>query len=254
MNNPDNYNFNDGSTERITMSGQANWDPTQSISFKSSSTFLFSMSVMWADLNKDFTYPDWPRAKISATECGLYLCIKELSTDTKNGTLTETSKEIAATREVGSYQDIGAPTEQSLEIRALYDDAKRSDLQIRMPHDSLSLSHFDYVNVSQSAIKGLIWYFNNAFDDGSLWAQLPDPETRTIHMQQLVPSITGLVRLVPDTHRNDRIGIIAINSKRLNPRKLLPQTFVVLLELLINQSLPVDMCHLSTTQRQNHDL
>ncbi|KAL9107826.1 MAG: hypothetical protein Q9227_007341 [Pyrenula ochraceoflavens] len=203
MNNPDDYTFGDGSTERITMTGQANWDPKQSISFKNSSTFLFSMSVMWANLDKDYKYPDWPRTNVSATECSLYLCVKNFDTHITNGTLTENSTEIASVREMNSYQPLGALVDSTPAIEPLYDwnqTLERTDLQIRLPRNSSTLNQFDHVNVSQPAVEGLVWYLNHAFDDGSLWGKIPVPDLRTIDMLQLIPNITGLVRLVPGTH------------------------------------------------------
>jgi hypothetical protein len=72
----------------------------------------------------------------------------------------------------------------------------RTDLQIKSPNNASLPNEF---NISQPAVRGLIWYLNRAFDDGSMWAKIPDPKTRVINSKQLMPNVTGLVRLVPGT-------------------------------------------------------
>ncbi|KAI9657440.1 MAG: hypothetical protein M1821_003122 [Bathelium mastoideum] len=198
MNNPNNYAFSNGSTERITMSGQVNRDPNKSISFTNSSTLLFSMAVMWADLDKDYTYSNWPTTNFTARECGLYLCVKEFQSSVVNGTLNEMARETASTRDASSYQVVGSPPQPSLKIESLYDSnasVTRSDLRIQAPNNA----QFKNVSISQAGVRGLIWYVKHAFDDGSMWAKVPDLETRTITWSQLMPNITGLVRLIPGT-------------------------------------------------------
>ncbi|KAI9664691.1 MAG: hypothetical protein M1821_006138 [Bathelium mastoideum] len=207
MNNPVNYSYGQGSTERITMSGQANWDPNSSITFKNSSTLLFSMSIMWADLDRDYKFPDWSNSNVSAVECGLYLCVKEFNSSLQNGTLNETSREVAATREIGSYQQLDQPAEDSLKIYPLYDmgtvntSLQLSDLQIQRPANTSSSNTTQpaFFNISAPGVRGLMWYLSYTFDDRSMWNKIPNLEQRTIDLVQLMPNVTGLVRLIENT-------------------------------------------------------
>ena len=202
INNPVDYTWGDGSTERTTMSAQVNWDPKQSMTFQNSSTLLLWVALMWADLDQDYRYPDWPHQNVNARECGLYLCVKEFSSSVTNGTLTETSKEVASTRETTSFQREGQPPQPSLEFGPLYNPVKpvandtRSDLRINATSSNLPAS----VSISQAGIQGLIYYLWHAFDDGSMWYKIPNPETREIDWGQWMPNVTGLVRLIPGTH------------------------------------------------------
>jgi hypothetical protein len=168
INNPMNYAPSGGSTERITMTGQGNWNAGYSVSFKESSTLLSTMALLWADLDKDFKYLDWPTAEVKGAECGLYLCVKEFDTKVVNGKVIETSKETPWTRDKGSYQVLGGPRDDPLVNQNLLDidlgKTQRTNLQIVVPGKSLN----GPFSITQAGVCGLIYYINKSLDDGTL--------------------------------------------------------------------------------------
>ncbi|OCK99405.1 uncharacterized protein K441DRAFT_652915 [Cenococcum geophilum 1.58] len=197
INNPNDYTVANGSKERITMTGQANWNAGHTIKFKNSSTLLATMSLLWADLDENDEYPDWPNANIKATECGLYLCVKEFQTNMTNGTISETSKEISSSRDPSSYlRKKDGP--QDTDYHNLLDnplDVERTDLEIKMPDGSPPHEPF---RMNQAGVCGLIYYVAKAFDDGTLWLTKSNETSETIYNVQILKGINGMARLMPD--------------------------------------------------------
>ncbi|KAL9617807.1 MAG: hypothetical protein Q9160_007412 [Pyrenula sp. 1 TL-2023] len=198
INNPVNYTFSNGSTERLTMTALANYNAGYSVTFQNSSTLLFSFQAIWSDLDEHYRYVDWgaPNAKVLATECGLYLCIKEFDTAVNNGIVTETSREITSTREISSYQIKGRHPETALVIRNLQDYwHEMTDLQMKSPHGSLPDSS-NTVNISQAGVCGLSYHLNKAFDGGleENWQQ----DGQWV-FDKIIPHVSALVRLLPNS-------------------------------------------------------
>ncbi|KAI9701620.1 MAG: hypothetical protein M1820_006391 [Bogoriella megaspora] len=204
INNPNSYGATSGSngsstsTERLTMTGLANWNPGFSSTFWNSSTLLFSMQAMWSELDDSYRYSDWEFAGINASECGLYLCVKEYNTTINNSVISESSREVASTREIHSYHSAEDPPETELTIQNLQNfSSKRTDLQILPPDGSLS-SHTEVFNISQAGVCGLSYYLNKAFDDGTLeqnWRENGEDVFLPV-----LPHVSGLVKLLPNSH------------------------------------------------------
>jgi hypothetical protein len=157
------------------------------------------MALMWADLDQGNKYVDWPNAHVMASECGLYLCVKEFITNVSNGTTQETSTEIASTRAISSYQVIGAPPQTTLAIVNLMDknlSTQRTDLEIQLPDGTTSPQ--GPFNISQAGVCGLIQAITKAFDDGTLWFVSPDPSTKQINRAEILNGVSGMVRLMPN--------------------------------------------------------
>lgn len=156
------------------------------------------MQGMWSELDDGYRYSDWAFAGINASECGLYLCVKEYNTSIDNGVISESSREVASTREMNSYHIVGDPPETELMVQDLQDYwSKRTDLQIKPP-PSLLPNQTDVFNISQAGVCGLSYYLNKAFDDGTLeqnWRQ--DGEDVFL---PILPHVSGLVRLLPNSH------------------------------------------------------
>jgi len=196
INNPNDYTVANGSKERITMTGQANWNAGYTIKFKNSSTLLATMSLLWADLDENDEYPHWPNANIKATECGLYLCVKEFQTNMTNGTISETSKEISSSRDPSSYLRKKDGPQDTDFYHDLLDnplDVERTDLEIKMPDGS-----HEPFRMNQAGVCGLIYYIAKAFDDGTLWLTKSNETSKTIYKVQILKGINGMARLMPD--------------------------------------------------------
>ncbi|KAJ9604209.1 hypothetical protein H2200_011043 [Cladophialophora chaetospira] len=204
INNPDNYDPPGSSIERITMTGLANWAPPWSISFTNSSTLLATMSLLWADLDEDNRYPDWPNTHVLGEECGLYLCVKRFDTAVVNGTVTQNSTEVSSKRKIASYQQLGAIPESTLVYPNLWDPdldtIKRTDLEIELP-EVLQSSGDRSFSITQAGVCGLINEVNKALDDGTMWWYQQNTETGLTEPVMIIAGITGMVRLVPTTQK-----------------------------------------------------
>jgi hypothetical protein len=157
------------------------------------------MALIWADLDADYKYPDWLNADVKAAGCGLYLCVKEFYTLVTDGQLKEKTKEVDWTRLPESYQVIDDSTKSKSVHGNLHDldlgKTKRTDLLLGIPRKSSNM-----FAMTQAGVCGLIEYISKAFDDGTLWFTEPNLKDKTIDRAQVVGGISGMVRLLPNTH------------------------------------------------------
>ena len=154
--------------------------PSSSLSFQKATTMLFSTTVLRIP---DSSYPDdgyWLNSDppLEATECGLYLCIKEFESRVQNGVLVENSREVSATREPESFEVVsdfceGLPCTLDFRVSpavdALFSNTTyfaRTDLSIKTPATIQSSSKLPRVNVTQAGIDSLSSYILSIFDEG----------------------------------------------------------------------------------------
>jgi hypothetical protein len=165
----------------VLLTSKATLKPSETITFQNSTTLLFSTSVLRV------SPPNFPRGgtwqsthvDLSATECGLYLCIKNFNSKVVNGSLIEDSGEIAATRDPESFSvkldnagNLSFPDETvSPDVDALYSNVTffpRTPLVIKLPESSNSSNLSDnQVVIPQAAIDGLSSYIFSIFEEGT---------------------------------------------------------------------------------------
>jgi hypothetical protein len=182
------------------MTTQSNTGALTSNSFKNMTTLLNSMSFLWADLDNDFRYSNWTNVSIQATECALYLCVKEFNTRVTSGKVLESSNEVSWARDKDSYQVVNPSRQMNSTSNAnLLDDnldeIERTDLRLLSLGGHLPKGPF---NISQAGVGGLIYYIDRALDDRTLWSK-SNGSNGKIEWDRVMTSISGVVRLVPQT-------------------------------------------------------
>jgi hypothetical protein len=138
----------------LTMAGTPH--PENTITMQDVDTLIWSQSlirIQVTDENRDNAWPDYP---IHATECALYYCVQEYTSEVNNGTLAETSAETDDKRNPESWQvymashlsetgpeGLSAAFNKSTAFNETYSFARRTDLQLG-----------DRFNLSQAAVDG----------------------------------------------------------------------------------------------------
>jgi hypothetical protein len=156
--------------------------PSTSLTFKQSTTLLFSTTVLRVP-DSDFPAEGaWPQgdAAVEATECGIYLCIKEYDSRVENGLLIENSKVVSAVRNPKSFNvtidgsvcggDCGyLDFRISTEVDALFSNTTffpRTDLKIDLPRGVSSNNGLASVNVTQAGVDSLSSFILSLSDQG----------------------------------------------------------------------------------------
>lgn len=182
------------------MTTHVGFSPDRTISLQDISTMLLSVSLLKADQLPDngSSYSDWASIPVSATECGLYLCVQEFNTTMVNGTLHDDSRVVSSRRVPESYQwldDLFSKLGWSEQTEHFNDTfwAPRSDLQLAPPDDSsASLNTLSNISIPQDSLNSVIFYLNRTFDDGAL-----APLNNTSSVEQL-GGITGIIVTAAD--------------------------------------------------------
>lgn len=144
----------------ILMTAYGTGDPTESISFASLDTLIWSMTMM------NFTgqnYSAWHESvaiSVSAIECGLWYCVNSYTPAIKNGNLTEIVLPSASKRNMDSWQPTGqllsenfvTPPSNSINYDGITSSVQRSDLQLNQGF-----------NISQAAVYGISKLLNDTF-------------------------------------------------------------------------------------------
>jgi hypothetical protein len=160
----------------------SNLRPSTSLTFEDSTTLLFSTTVLRVP-DSDFPVQGaWPQggAAVEATECGIYLCIKEYNSTVESGMLVERSKVVNAVRNPKSFNvtidgnvcdgDCGHLVFRvSTDVDALYSNTTyfpRTDLMIDLPRGVPSNNGLRSVNVSQAGVDSLSSFILTLFDQG----------------------------------------------------------------------------------------
>ena len=186
LNNRDpNQDYLDQS-DPLVMSARSNLSPSQTVSFKNETTMLWSTAVLRVPNASDASNGMWtdPTAlNVDATECGLFLCLKQYTSRLQNGELIEDSSTISTTRDTNSWQvqfdpEGGTPSSYiysdgvSPAVDALYTNITwlpRTDLSISVPpHAANNTNNVTRVNASQPGIDTLSHYLSSIFNDGVL--------------------------------------------------------------------------------------
>lgn len=130
------------------------------------------MSVLRADPDNGSIFLDWPTAKVSAMECGLYLCVKQFTSNVANGIVYETSKAVDWARNPQSWQlASGQNVSMVHNTTALYDARlyyPRDDLQLLIATPTNLSTPIPSVNISCGGGFSLIQYLTKTFNDGTL--------------------------------------------------------------------------------------
>jgi hypothetical protein len=169
------------SSSPAMLTSKATLKPSETMTFENSTTLLFSASVLRVPPSDFPTGGTWQSEKVqlSAMECGLYLCIKRFDSKVVNGSLTEQSNEIVATRDPDSFAvnlgdnagTLSYRGKVSPNVDALFSENTffpRTPLVIKMPPGSNSSNlHTGQVSIPQSAIDSLSSYVLSIFDEGT---------------------------------------------------------------------------------------
>ena len=172
------------------MTGYGTSNATESLSFSSKDTLLWSMTMI--KLARAGTWPDPP---VTAIECGLWYCVNEYSSAVEKGSLVETFTPAPSTRSPESWQvlpeqpyftvpqKIKNPPPDTLDY---YEDSSsllRTDLQLG-----------DGFNLSQTAIYGIGKAMNETF---LVIPTVNDTSGRTRFINSYVLARGGLVTYHP---------------------------------------------------------
>lgn len=118
----------------ILMTAYGTGNETESVSFTSHDTLIWSMTMM------NFTVKEKPTASVSvsAIECGLWYCVNSYMSAVKDGNLTETIELAPSKREPDSWRpvlgpmDMGvvAPPPNTINYDRISSSVRRTDLQL----------------------------------------------------------------------------------------------------------------------------
>lgn len=88
----------DQDTYALTAYSTGNWNRT--VSMQDIDTLISSMSVIYLDLDDEdrFESVRWPKASVTATECAVYFCIKEIKSEMRGNELIEDATEAETSR------------------------------------------------------------------------------------------------------------------------------------------------------------
>ena len=226
LENRDPNQFYTDQSNPVLMTARSNVAPSQSVSFKDATTLLWSAATIYVP-NSTYAidgYGQWydPTASnVRATECAIYLCVKEYTSQILNGLLHESYTDIASTRDVASWQvyfnNEGEAADTvgyvysdgvSSAVDALYTNTTyltRTDLSISVPQNASNLdsNNLTIVNATQEAIYALSAYLANLFTSTTLTnASLPSPAENfscTLNSTSIpcghLDNVTGMVTL-----------------------------------------------------------
>lgn len=132
---------------------------TESITFASHDTLIWSMTMMNITEDHQPSSIDSPPVKVSAIECGLWYCVNAYTPAVKNGKLTEIVRPSPPKRNVDSWQPItgslnghGTATPHSINYDGITSSVQRTDLQLD-----------EGFNISQAAVYGISKLMNDTF-------------------------------------------------------------------------------------------
>jgi hypothetical protein len=169
------YNLSNGLTiynpedpaqaESIFMTARSTARPSETIAFQTSSTLFLGVSILRAHYESS-TQP-WSQVNVTATDCALYFCVKRFTSAMENSTLSESSVEVASTRNPASFL---SGSKKGPKVDALFEADiwyNRTDLQIDVPQRGHAPATFAAANISQPAIDGITAYISGIFNDSS---------------------------------------------------------------------------------------
>lgn len=193
LDNRDPNQYYSDQSNPVLMTARGNVAPSQTVSFKDATTLLWSAAILQvpnASIAID-GYGQWidPTVlNVQATECALYLCIKEYTSRMLDGQLLETFTDVSSTRDANSWQVYfnieGEAAETtgyvyldgvSPAVDALYTNNtffQRTDLSISVPPSAtasnLDANNITMVNATQPGIYTLSAYIAALFTSANL--------------------------------------------------------------------------------------
>ena len=228
---PNGANINNGDEDLspVIFTAKATQKPSETVSFRDSSTLLFAISMLNATRTANNTspigmYEDWSNTVITATECGLYFCAKQYDSQIVNGTVTETSTELESGRAPASFavdivlgninQEYTPAYSNGVtgNVDALFENTTflpRTDLMIRIPEAEIEesvngTSGVSAVSISQVAIGALSSFVFNIFNDGSIGNATAPPGPCSVDSAGIpspscgqLTNITGMIKQQP---------------------------------------------------------
>lgn len=179
-----------GSGQTAQMMGFATGDPNKTVSMRDMRTLIWSLTAVQLNQtafsgNNSFHY-SWPNIPVIASECALYYCGIEISSNVTNNTLMETNRELNLVRNPDSYRVLNTSRSSSLP-KNLTDSLEfdpytaaiyRTNLQIE-DHKNKSLTF----NFSQEAVKSISSYFLSTFQTSQNLTRPPDMDDVSMTLQ-----------------------------------------------------------------------
>lgn len=151
----------------LTMLGATNTSKT--VAMGHVDTLIWSQSIIKVDGNRE-SKNKWPDYGVRATECALYYCVRNYTSEVRNATLFETSSILRDQRRVpnswmiddaGFYEGISDVVVQSLAFHPTESSISRTDLQLGDKDKDKDGSH--RWNVSQPAVNGISAFMQKVF-------------------------------------------------------------------------------------------
>ena len=178
----------DNGPGRIEMTARATSRPSETLTFRESTTLIQAVSMIRARFSGDES-ENSTQVPISATECAIYFCVNSYKSRILNGTLFETSTEVISERDMASWQPVPGRDNKTV-LPGPAEDAlvepqhliNRTDFAVRLPPSKSDLHRPDSFNVTSPALEHLSLYIKGLFNDS---AKFPIPENY---------QCTGLVR------------------------------------------------------------
>ncbi|KAL9621357.1 MAG: hypothetical protein Q9160_004248 [Pyrenula sp. 1 TL-2023] len=98
------------SNPQVSMTAKANFDPAQTHSFRDQSLLFFGLSIIRANYKMitDTQMSGWSETPVTATECALCFCGKQINASVQNGVLREHMQTIPTSRISDSWRSTGA--------------------------------------------------------------------------------------------------------------------------------------------------
>ncbi|CAM1502375.1 Fc.00g043590.m01.CDS01 [Cosmosporella sp. VM-42] len=127
-------------------------------------TLIWSQSIIKVDGNPNST-SKWPNYTAHASECALYYCVKNYTSEVRSGTLFEKSSILQDQRRVlgswwsdrGDFEGISDVVAENLAFHPIKSAILRSDLQLGRLDENFGW------NVSQHAVDGISSFMQKTF-------------------------------------------------------------------------------------------
>lgn len=217
-----------GKTMQIT--GLATGDPSKTISLTENEALIWAISTVQINQtaltgHTKFDY-SWPDIPVIATECGIYYCGLEITSNMTNGLLYEQNRELDLQRVKGSYRPepgFSAPTNISDSLEFDPDTAMYSRTPLVLDDPKDASVNFTF---TEEGIMTISNYLQTTFqtklnitrlpgmDDVSVTLQSPDMPTGHINMAffdmaGLPKKSEGLLQLRPDRNLTQRFSALS---------------------------------------------
>ncbi|KAK2765074.1 hypothetical protein FQN54_008773 [Arachnomyces sp. PD_36] len=178
--------------EVVIMTSFGTGDQRKTNAMKEVNTLIWSMSIIYADLDIDTMRPvEWPDAPIRATECAIYYCVKTIDTRVEGNIIqenvTEATDAVRAEYSFGLSSSDWVPPENrppddknsTLEFNEMYADTPRDNLILHFPDNS---SKPEYALKPYS-----VWSISHFFQN-LLSMNLTGSDSVTKELSKLLPS------------------------------------------------------------------